>query len=439
MKKSKKLMGILFFSVLLIIITCKFTIASNDKDGDGIDDKLEQLNKREIDYTIEGSEISIESVRNGDHRKDLISTTIVCSEDGIQFLIGYKSNLESDFELMFSITFREIIEFIDNDENGIYNPEVDKNIQNFSLNEFSPIYYENSTDDYGSVIHYFRIQTVNETFTAHIYFSEEFSLLENTLILPTQAIINIEISNFPYLNFSSQLSLYTRLESEGNYERQEDTEDERNKYAENEQGVMTTMGDDIGFFTWKENAKIDNFPETVVSSEILPDDHIESAEKLYINYMNGTHISHSAKIGIEGLLVIPQSSSLIPIIVISLVIGALSVISVYSIIHTNKQDLPTKDYKRPGEEDYTEILEADLYDSLFDSTLALQIFEEKGAIEKLYHKGDINITTISSDFFEKVNNLGLEKGDQQNFIREMLSIPPKERELFLKEMIIEIQ
>jgi hypothetical protein len=439
MNKKIIIIGVFLLSSLLFSINCGFTTAFSDADEDSIDDEFEHLNKREIEYVIDGNEISVESIRKGDKKKDLISTIIVYNEDGVQFQIGYKSTLESEYDIIFRITFREIIEYIDMDMDDIYNPEIDQNIQNFSLNEFSPLLYENSTCPSGSVIHHFQIQTENQTFIAHIYFAEEFTLVENALILPSQVRINIEISNFTYVNTSSQLALYTRLDSETNFEIQEDTEDEINGYAENEKEVITSTDGKVGFLSWNGDAKIDNFSKNVLSSEITPDDHIGTSEKLYNNYLNGTQIFHSYKIGIEDMLIYVTNPSPIPLMIFIIVIGALSAVVSYSIYHARQQERITKSHKRPGEEDYMEILESEEIDYLFDSKLALQILEEKDAIEKLYNKGEISLTIISSDFYEKIDKLGIPKDEKEEFIKEMLSLHPKERDLFLQELMIDIQ
>ncbi|MFW9941881.1 MAG: hypothetical protein ACFFFT_12635 [Candidatus Thorarchaeota archaeon] len=439
MKRRTVFIGLFLCNILLFISICGFSTAKSDTDGDGIDDKFEELNKREIDLVIEANEISIESISKNDERKDLISTNIVYDEDGLRFQIGYKPTLESDFTLLFGISFRELIEFVDTDLNGIYNPEVDPTIQNFSIGEFIPHVYENSTYPSGSVLHHFQIQTENKTFTAHIYFAEEFVLLEDTLLLPTQARINIEISNFTYLNSSSQLALYTRLDSEAEYQIQENTEDEKYGYAENEQGAITSLENLIGFFTWNNIAKIDNASKNVLISGIVPDTHEENTDMLFINYPYGIQINHYSKIGFQGLLIFEKTTSFLPIVIFVLILGALSVVALYSIYHYKKHKLPSHIQKRPGEDDYLEFLEDDDFDYLFDSSVALQILQREGAIEKLYHKGDINITAISADFYEIINQFGFKESEKQEFVKEMLSLSPKERELILKEMRIKSQ
>jgi len=409
-----------------------------DIDDDGIDDNFEELNKRDIEVDIVANEITIQSVRRSNKKKDQIVANIVYDEDGISFEIQYKSQPELDFELIFGISFRKLIEFIDVDFDGIFNPDIDINIQNFSLSEISPAFYDNWSISSDSSLHYLKIQTENKTFTTHIYFAEEFSIVENSLILPTQARIKIEISDFDYLNESSQLALYTRVDSEAEYHWQEDTEDETNGYASNEEGLTTTMDKLIGFLTWKEDALIDNVSKNILISELMPDYHAENAQKFYINYPRGNHTYHYSKVGIEGLL-ITESVSIIPLVVFTIIISALSAITVYAVYTYNHKKKPSKNSKRYREEEYLKLLEEDEIEVLFDSKLALQILGEEGAIEKLYFKGDLDITAVSADFYNIVNQFGFEENEKTQFIKEMLSLPPFERELILREMLIKSQ
>ncbi|MFW9879308.1 MAG: hypothetical protein ACFFG0_40030 [Candidatus Thorarchaeota archaeon] len=433
MKKKIKFLEILFLTSILFSFISEFTMGFSDIDEDGIDDNFEALNKRDIDIIIAANEITVESTRITEKQKDLVMANVVYNTNGISFQIGYKSNLEEDFALLFNISFNELIEFVDMDMDGIYNPEIDQNIQNFSLSDFSLVLYENSTYPSGSVLHHIRLQTENETVTIDMYYAEEFILLENSLLLPTQTKIDIRIANFTYLNSSSQIALYSSLHSETFFVGQQDTEDEKNSYAENEEGVITTVEGYNGFLTWKSNITVDDISKRIQISEIMSDIYNENSQKIYFNYPRGALIEHNYKIGVEGLLIY-EKESLLPIIVLALIIGALSVVAIYSVYHTIFKEKPSKIRRREGEAEYLTLFEEDEYDTLFDSKLALQILEGEDAIDKLYHKGDINLTAVSVDFYEIVNQFGFEEYEKRDFINEMLSLTPQERELILREM-----
>jgi len=299
--------------------------------------------------------------------------------------------------------------------------------------------YNKSSISSESDLHYLKIQTDDKNFTAHIYFAEEFVYVENSLITPAQAKIIIEVSNFTYINASSQLALYTRLDPEIDYQLLEDTEDEKNGYAIKEEGIIS-IAENNGFFTWKENVIIDSVSEDMLTGEPMPDDYVENAQKIYLNYPRGVQIHHDLKFGIEGILIKEPVDPIIFIILI-VVIGAVSIITTYSVYYNKQHKIPTKNNKRVREEDFIKASKERInkYEDLFDAKTALQILEGDNAIEKLYLKGNIKITAISDDFYEIVDQFNLERSERSIFIQEMLSLPPHERELILRDMLIKSQ
>ncbi len=64
-----------------------------------------------------------------------------------------------------------------------------------------------------------------------------------------------------------------------------------------------------------------------------------------------------------------------------------------------------------------------------------QIFKEENAIDKLSKLGDINVTILPSDFLEKVESIKWDENEKEEFIREMISLTPSERDMILKKMI----
>jgi hypothetical protein len=383
-------MGIIFFN-----FSFGFANASEGNvkeiydDIDGVNDDFQELNKRDIGFEFGENEIHGVSVRRNGTVKDYISILIFYGEDGIGVSLRYKSKFgeESEFLLVFGVIFREIIEFVDLDEDGIFHPENDKVVQEFPLNKFKPAFHNVSED---STLHYIRIQTLNNIFTAHLYFVEEFVIKENSLITPNQFKIDIEINNFDYLNESSQLALNTRLEQK-----------------------EVTVGD--------------------IFNE-------ENGQRLYFSYNRGEHIYHDPKLGIEDILIsppLPRQFNPTFLIILITVLAALSVGVAYTTYHA-KHKLPATDLERDRDEHFTELFEEDrpeLPDTPYNGRAALNLFDSENAIEKLIQVGDINITLLSKDFFDVVNRFEWEGDERSLFIGEMLALSPLERESILKEMI----
>jgi hypothetical protein len=212
-------------------------------------------------------------------------------------------------ELVFKVVFKSLIEFVDMDGNGIYNSDNDTEIQEYKLDDFNPIEYTPEIQPDNSTFHYLNISTVDYVFIAHLFIAEEFMDLSTTILSPAKIKIDIEISNFPYLDDASQLALYTKLEAKYELEENDVTEDEENGYVENESGIVTSMNGYMADFTWAETALIDGTEMSVSTTPIDTDDIDPDDDKIYIIYPRGTHIYHDPKIGMVGILL---DSSFIP-------------------------------------------------------------------------------------------------------------------------------
>ncbi|MFX1324026.1 MAG: hypothetical protein ACFE8N_03655, partial [Promethearchaeota archaeon] len=204
----------------------RFSITlATDEDDDGIDDIIENLNKRNISIEFLENETRVESILRSGSKIDELYFNFKQESDGLEIDVSYESvfNSESEKDIEFEVIFHEIIEYIDLNSNEIYDPSIDQTVQNVELDNFSPVQYSNTAISNDTTLHYFKISTVDGVFIAHIYVVEEFTLVNDTLINPTQIKIDIEVNNFNYDNGSSQLALYTKLNSEDNYKVEEET------------------------------------------------------------------------------------------------------------------------------------------------------------------------------------------------------------------------
>jgi hypothetical protein len=426
--------------ISLIILNFNYATASDD-DDDGIDDDLEDLNKRNITIEIEADQIQIESsLRSGD-QIDEIQLKITNDSEGLGIEVSYESEINStEIDLEFGIKFRKLVEFVDIDIDSIYDPLIDDTIQEFDLDDFQPVIYSqfNITDD--TKLHYFIINTTDGVFTAHIYFSEEFTIVNGTLISPIQTKIDIEISNFAYINSSSQIALYTSLESEIEYEEEEHTEDEIREYATNEKGVITKMNNSIGIFTWKNNATIDGISREVLASELGIDDYDEDEQKLYLIYPRGAHIYHDPKVGIAGILkfknIIDNPFFLIILIAI---LSSLSISIGYTVYHYREHIFTGHYTELEIKKDRSGILgklkyDSERLDALLDNKRLLHQLNDLSS-DKMSSIENIKATALSEDFFKVINSFDWEEDDLVDFIQEMIALSPEERDAVFKEMI----
>jgi hypothetical protein len=288
-----------------------------DEDKDGVNDEYEDINKRDVEVWIGDNVIEVASIRRSESKKDIIDLRVGYNEYGLSIRVSYgtyvkceeedhpeeaglktqggECDYEIEYKIHFEVFFRGLIEFVDLNGNGIID-EADDFIEDYGLFSFQPIEYSLQNISNDTNLHYILLNTTDGVFAAHIYLVEEFVYVGDVLVSPTQAKIDIEISNYEYINDSSQLALITKLWSEEDYNEKEETNDEKEGYSTDEKEVAVKSSHYSGFFSWKETALIDGVDMQVKTKELETED--ENFQKLFICYPRGTHIYHDPKIGI---------------------------------------------------------------------------------------------------------------------------------------------
>ncbi|UYP44967.1 hypothetical protein NEF87_001252 [Candidatus Lokiarchaeum ossiferum] len=277
-----------------------------DEDNDDIDDEYEDENKREVQIEVSENEIQIESKMEHGNVTNKFQVKIHW-DDGIALKLEFESEYEnatteSELEVEFKTVFKKIIEYVDIDGDGMFNKSNDTILQEYLIDTFKDPEYTAITQNDSSVLHYIKIGTADDVFTIHLFAAGEFMNVNSTTITPTQVKLDIEINDFPFLNSTSRLALYTKLESESEYAVEHDTEDEVNGFAVQESGLASVMNGFAAAFTWAEYANIDGMSEDVLVNPVSADDIDVNDEKIFFNYPHGTNIYHDPKIGVQGLL-----------------------------------------------------------------------------------------------------------------------------------------
>ena len=300
-----------------------------DDDNDGVDDDVEEEEKRDVIIWFGDNVVEMASILRHGEQKDIIEMRIGYKELGIAIRVSFGTYMKIneseepeessgkaeggddceewiEYKLEFEVYFKGLIEYVDLNGNGVFDFKNDTLIEDYGINSFQPIEYSLSPISGDSNLHYFLLNTTDGIFATHIYFVEEFTYVEDNLISPTEAKIDIEITNYNYLNDSSQLALITKLRSDGDYyEERENAEDEKEVFIEND--IYT------GIFSWKETALIDGVEMEVKTNELEIDED-ENIQILLLNYPRGNHIYHDPKIGIS-ILVVDSQNVLTPIII----------------------------------------------------------------------------------------------------------------------------
>jgi len=303
MNKQKIMLG----GLLAIIVISSFLYTpvigdshEDDEDDDGIDDDFEEENKREIEIEYEEDEVQIESKRYIDGIENEIKIQMKTGDEGLEFKFEYEKDTETiETEIEFKVKITEIVEYIDEHDDGFYNDSVDEKVQVYKIDEFDPIIY--TTDIINNeTVHVLSVLTTDGVFSATIYMTGEFTKINEVLVAPTQMKIDIGIHGFNYTESESALALKVKLESERevSYEHDDETEDEEDGRASNEEGIDIALGDYVGFFSWIETAMIDGVEHVVKATPIKTE---LGENKMYLNYPRGNEIIHDPKIGLANM------------------------------------------------------------------------------------------------------------------------------------------
>ncbi len=314
MKKHALITNALIVAMLFLVMSSVVnvnaqTTTTGDDDDDEHDDGTTETenedsnddsNERGVEVQVSPNQVQIESRLESGENEDSFNIEVSTGSDGVDFKVSYETETggtETGNE--FEVEFQEIVEYIDSNDNGVYDNEVDNDTQVMKLMNFQPIIYtvENRTE---GDVHIFDISTTDGVFTAVAYIPTDFIVVNGTVVAPSQMKIDIIIDGFNYTDTSSQLALMIKLHSQTETSHDDETEDEEDGRATDETEVDFTMTGFNGFFSWVETAVIDGV-EYPVNSSI---DEVSSGEtNLYLNYAHGELIIHDPKIGFENILI----------------------------------------------------------------------------------------------------------------------------------------
>jgi len=271
-----------------------------DDDDDGVSDDEEDRNRRQVEVYATPTYVEIKSELESGGTEDSFTIEVSTSLDGVEFKVEFETeNSTTETEREFEVEFEGIVEYIDDNGNGLYDKESDTEVQTLDLSSFNPIAYSVESHPDGE-IHVLNVTTTDGVFGALVYATGEFAEINGSVIAPTQVKIDVIIQGFDYLENDSQLALEVKLEASMETSYEDVTEDEEDGRATEEAEVDVIMDEISGFFSWKENAEIDGITYPVNASivEVSP-----TQEKIYLNYVRGDVIIHDPKVGFENLLV----------------------------------------------------------------------------------------------------------------------------------------
>ncbi|MFX0170094.1 MAG: hypothetical protein ACFE89_12180 [Candidatus Hodarchaeota archaeon] len=304
----KKLATILLLLVILSSVPLLQVNGNSlsDDDNDGIDDDIEDAEERELRIETEDNTITVHSEFGEEPNENEFEISFAANE-GIKLELGYSTEINAtEYELELQVEFEQLVEFIDQNADGVYNPgeavsggTIDLTSRNYS----DPILTQITSDD-GELGYQLEAHIINESYTFQIIANifPTYAVLNESFIYPTEMKITIVIENFPYQEDGA-----LALIAEASAEREIETESH-----ETEEEIEIHSDTISSYYSWLKEAIVDGEPAPVNSSVI------DSSEGslIVLSYPHGTNILHDPKLGIAVLPLIP-----FPLITIEIVLG----------------------------------------------------------------------------------------------------------------------
>jgi hypothetical protein len=258
--------------------------------------------------------------------------------------------------------------------------------------------------------------------------AEEFTIYNESLINPTQAKLDIEISNFNYTTNNSSLALQTNLISEYEYEEDDDIEEENEEDDEEEEGIEVFSNGLTGIFSWQRNATIDGKSKIITTTDI----EINNDDKVfYLVYPHGTEIYHDPNIGMKNILKYSYSDQPLNLLFsVAIIVGAVSISvgAVSTYWYYKNKNISLSDEEQGIKKGRLSRTKKDKGENL------LKLAESENFINNIEDLEDIELAAFSKAYIDEVDRLNWDKGEKLSFLREMASLNPKERDEILKKM-----
>ena len=313
---NKAILGMFLFLLVSSMVNVNATTTTDDETteqedetstedvtetstDDGVDD--DDSNDREVTIDATSTYVEIKSELESGGIEDSFKIEVEVGPNGVDFKVGFETETATnETEQEFEVQFRELIEYLDVNSNGVYDDSIDTDIQTLELDTFEPIVYTLENTAAGPV-HIIDVQTTDGVFGARVYAVGDFTEVNGSVIAPTQVKIDVMIWDFNFTDVDSLLALKVELSSEMETSFDGETEDEEDGRAVDEAAIDVLMTDLNGFFSWKESAEIDGITHQVNSSihEVTA-----TEQEIYLNYPQGSEIIHDPKIGFENLLLV---------------------------------------------------------------------------------------------------------------------------------------
>lgn len=245
-----------------------------------------ETEERELDIEVSDSLAEIESEFENEEMENEFEIDFSTGE-GIVLDLEYSSEVNAtEYELELEVGFLRLVEF-----------SKGESVQTIDLTELeysSPTVTQITSAD-GEAGYKLESHLVGQTFVFQIivYIFPKYAVIDDTPLNPTEMKITIVIEDFPYQEDDGALALLIKATSEMEMERES---------MNDEEDIEIKSDTATGYFSWSNEASVDDAPRPVNSTVTKTDE----GSLIALNYPHGTEIVHDPKLGVSILLAVAE-------------------------------------------------------------------------------------------------------------------------------------
>ena len=269
-----------------------------DNDNDGIDDEKEV--ERDLITVVEPGVILIESEFSYEGYEDEFNIWIITTH-GLVYELEYFAAINSTVtEMALRLEFCSLVEFLDENEDGLVSEEEEFRSINLCELEFSDPNIEDFTSKDGEVGFMIESHFKDGDFKFQVisYIFPTFAQIDNLTVTPSEMKLTFVIMNFPYEWDQSKLNLVIEANSEVAIH-----------VATDDPEISVEKNNATAFFSWDEIVLADGEKLPVIS-DVRVD---EWGTRVALTYPRATELVHDPTLGLSTPFRFPQEPNGLPI------------------------------------------------------------------------------------------------------------------------------
>jgi len=267
-------------------------VATLDSDGDTIPDLEEDRAKQPLFFDITGEVLTFRSYgtetipTTGNHE---VGHNLDISHAGVSSHLEIHSRLYDDVSteiplLDFGVKYESLIEFVDFDANGFFEPAVDVIIAQTTLDNITRTEFGYGID--GQPSYYSKYSTLGGVFKVNLYTSREHVLLARQvgLLAPNELKSYLTFTNYVLLTPGTNLALKLSLNATHNL-----------IFSNTGLSVKTSTGEYTVEYEWYDRAITDG-TATIVNTTVTKSSVPSKSGVIYVNFGELTNASYDPKL-----------------------------------------------------------------------------------------------------------------------------------------------